>query len=334
MNKGLTQLKIVSIVVLVFAISIAVVYWAQIAVEYDVPAMTASSKEQFEIAKIAAEIRQIRSDTTGSLFWLKMIALFVTVGGAVGGYLIGQSAATQARIDFEHRQIVDAAYQTIVKELADDSPLLRAAAAVKLGMVLRGFPNEWNVSDDRRKQLIQLTKQVLAASLSIEKEETVLKTLTISIALHRPPETKPESPDATHYNDLRQIDLSAARAHDAYWAKVDFTYADLYKADLKEASFRGSLLHGTQLREADLTSAVFAKAICTEANFKMADLRYADLTGATLTKANFEGAKVFGAKLSGVKTSENPNVLVDISPAGDGSAMTPVSVWLESLQKA
>ena len=40
-----------------------------------------------EIDKLAAEIRQIRSDTTGSLFWLKMIALFVTVGGAVGGYL-------------------------------------------------------------------------------------------------------------------------------------------------------------------------------------------------------------------------------------------------------
>lgn len=45
-----------------------------------------TSKGQYEVYKLAAEIRQIRSDTSGSLFWLKVVALFVTVGGAVGAY--------------------------------------------------------------------------------------------------------------------------------------------------------------------------------------------------------------------------------------------------------
>jgi hypothetical protein len=38
------------------------------------------------------------------------------------------------------------------------------------------FPHEWNVSDKRKNQLIQLTKQVLAAARSIEDEPKVLKT--------------------------------------------------------------------------------------------------------------------------------------------------------------
>jgi hypothetical protein len=52
-------------------------------------------KNKYEIYKLAAEIRKIRSDTSGSLFWLRLVALFVTVGGAVGGYLIGQSKVTR-----------------------------------------------------------------------------------------------------------------------------------------------------------------------------------------------------------------------------------------------
>ena len=179
-NSGLNQLEIVLVVLAIFVASTGIVYWAQAVVEQNaIPATgTASTKDQFQMAKIAAEIRQIRSDTTGSLFWLKMIGLFVTVGGAVGGYLVGQNAATRARIDFEHRKDVEAAYQAIVQELSNDSPLLRAAAVVKLGMLLRSFPHEWNVEEDRRKQLIDLTKRVLAASLSIEKDATVLKALT------------------------------------------------------------------------------------------------------------------------------------------------------------
>jgi hypothetical protein len=243
-GAGLNQLGIIAIVLVILAGSAAIVYLSQAIVEQDAfvittPDGTSTSKERYEIAKLAAEIRQIRSDTSGSLFWLKMIALFVTVGGAVGGYLVGQSSATRARIEFEDRKNVDAAYQAIVQELSDKSPLLRAAAVVKLGMILRSFPHEWNVTDVRRAQLIDLTKQVLAASLSIETEQKVLKTLTSAIVLHHPWENG--GPDQKkRYGDLRQIDLSAARAHDAYWARVDFAYADLYRAELKQASFRSS----------------------------------------------------------------------------------------------
>ena len=62
------------------------------------------AREQREIDKLDAEIKQIRSDTGGSLFWLKMAGLFVTVGAAVGGYLVGQARTTRERVDAE-RQI-------------------------------------------------------------------------------------------------------------------------------------------------------------------------------------------------------------------------------------
>jgi len=80
-NSGLNQLETVLVVLAIFVASTGIVYWAQAVVEQNaIPATgTASTKDQFEMAKIAAEIRQIRSDTTGSLFWLKMIGLFVTV---------------------------------------------------------------------------------------------------------------------------------------------------------------------------------------------------------------------------------------------------------------
>src|SRR5947209_6465204 len=149
-GKGLKQYVIVLLVLMTFVVMVGLVYQTQrIAVQGSLPPITgASKKEEYEIAKFAAEIQQIRSDTSGSLFWLKMIALFVTVGGAVGGYLLGQSETTkkklaseeqrnmdqlaferQKNIDqlaFEKRKNIDLAYQSIVQELSDQSPLLRA----------------------------------------------------------------------------------------------------------------------------------------------------------------------------------------------------------------
>jgi len=182
-NLGLSQFAIAGLVVVVLGISVAIVYWSQAQVERDAFALrphvdTSALKARAEIAKLVAEVRQIRSDTAGSLFWLKMIALFVTVGGAVGGYLVGQSRTNQARIAFENRKNVDAVYQSLVQELSNEAAVLRAAAAVKLGAILESFPAEWDVGDDRRDQLIKLTKQVLAASLAIERDEKVLKMLT------------------------------------------------------------------------------------------------------------------------------------------------------------
>jgi len=345
--SGLSQPVIAVLVAVLLMISVALVYLSQALVEKDAflpPAVTSSSpnasasseeqKKQFEMAKLAAEIRQIRSDTGGSLFWLKMMALFVTVGGAVGGYLLGQSQATQKRIAFEDRKNIDAAYQAIVQELSSGSQVLRAAAAVKLGAILRAFPSEWDVSDERRAQLIQLTKQVLPAALAIEQDAKVLKTLSIAIGLHQPwihgrhpdPNDGPDRVDPSEYSDLRGIDLSGAKATDAYWARVDFSNADFFKAICPEASFRKAILRGTQLREADLHGAVFIEARCQHANFKMADLRGANFTSAWLDGAKFEHARVAGAVLSGVQ-GDIPDTMVDISD-GDTPRMTSLHQWM------
>ena len=322
---GLGQFTIIVMVIAVLMAIIFVVMWRQEVVERDAITPSPATKEQREIDKLAAEIKRIRSDTAGSLFWLKMTALFVTVGGAVGGYLVGQSKMARARIDFEDRKNVDTVYQSIVRELSEKPTLLRAAAAVKLGMILERFPAEWNVSDARREELVQLTKKVLAAALAIEEDDKVLKTLTIALARHRPWKDDPIMKD---YADLKELDLSGAEAVDAYWARVDFSKADFYGAKLMKASFRKAILKGTQFREAKLNDAVMVDADCTDANFKLADLRGTDFTGAILKRANFEEASIYGAKLINAKLGNNPDVLVDNSEAGDGSEMINIQEWL------
>jgi hypothetical protein len=440
------------------------------------PIVDTSTKEQYEIAKLGAEIKQIRSDTSGSLYWLKLIALFVTVGGAVGGYLAGQRHTTKQRLEFENLKNIDSLYQGIVLDLSDNSnPVLRAAAAVRLGMILKSFPSEWVVDDARKKQMIQLTKQVLAASLAIDEDPNpkLSKTLTIALALHqrweddrieainrasnahvnipfafhagdrvlskgdytvgieangaalairgrdsrttlhlklagkasegseraklifhrygenhflsevRTPgkrggrklpksdqerklerqlapnsskeETQPstcemvEALDTTGYADVRELDLSGAKAADAFWARVDFSSSDFFKAKLAGASFRDSVLRGVAFREADLTDAVMVNADCEGANFKLAilhnanlrkanlckaDLRNADLTNATLVETKFADAKVYGCVLTGAKFGDKPDAWVDDTSAGDGSHKIKLDQWLKQQQSS
>ncbi|MFO1205560.1 MAG: pentapeptide repeat-containing protein [Burkholderiales bacterium] len=252
----------------------------------------AQVKQATEIAKLAAEVNQIRSDTSGSLFWLKTIGLFITVAGAIGGYLIGLTRTTQQKLDFENRKNIDSVYQGIIAELADqNAPILRATAAVKLGSILESYPSEWRLDDDEksRAQLVKRTKQVLAAALALEANTTVLKTITIALPLHKPWADDPAQPAKARYGDLREIDLSGATARDAYWARVDFSYADFYQADLTRASLRNAILAGAQFRETNLEDAVLMGAQCTDANFKLASLRGADLTDCRdLDSAKFE----------------------------------------------
>lgn len=330
---GLTQPIVVLLVLAVVAGVIALAFVLQWRAEHGALTPVSGQKNvlaQREIDKLDAEIRQIRSDTSGSLFWLKLAGVFVTVGAAVGGYLLGQTRTTreraeaerqiaQQRLDFDHRQNVDATFQAIVQELSSESALLRVASAMKLGKLLEAPPVEWHVSEQRTRELSDLTKQVLAASLAIEREPKVLKALTIAIALHG---------SRAEAADLRGLDLSGARAADAYWARIDFTYADFYRADLSNASFRRARLDGAQFRETLLRSAVLANASCANANFKLSDLRDADLSGADLTGANFEEVKVFGAKLAGATVGANPECHVDVSPEGDGSQRVTVVEWL------
>ena len=328
-KSGLSTTAIVCIVVLAFVSILLVIYGAQYYIDSEIIVSSerlADKKTEYEITKLDAEISRIRSDTAGSLFWLKLVALFVTVGGAVGGYLIGQSRATIAKLNFEDRKNVDEVYQSIVQELAAESPILRAAAAVKLGSVLKSFPAEWNVSDTRKEQLLQLTKSVLAAALSIETDPKVLKTLTINIILH-----KPQSSGGLA--SVQELDLSGAKAADAYWAKCNFEYTDFYAADLSRASFRKSNLSGAQYRESNLKSAVFVESICMNANFKMADLRGASFDRANLNSVNFDHAKVHSVSIKEATIKNIADCQVDVSVDGDGSQLVPVSKWLEGDQK-
>lgn len=331
-NIGLSQLTIVGLLIVVLIAIVTIVFLSQELVEKDAftPVTNESNlKEVREIDKLAAEVRQIRSDTAGSLFWLKMIALFVTVGGAVGGYLVGQSNITRKRIAFENRKEVDSVYQSMVQELSDEKPILRAAAAVKLGNILQSFPEEWDPNKDLdRNRIIELTKRVLAASLSIENESKVLKTLTIAIAQHHPWEENPNEEIRTR-GDLRGIDLSGAQAKDAYWANVDFSDTDFYRANLTEASFKKAVLRNSQFRETKLNKAVLKYADCEGANFLLADLRGAKFNDANLIGANFEGAKVNGTILTGAKLGNNTNAQVDISPKDEEPNLMDVKEWLK-----
>jgi len=72
-----------SIIAILGLVSLAVVaallYYSQTIAERGALEVTSTGekgateqKSQYEIAKLAAEIRQIRSDTSGSMFWLKL----------------------------------------------------------------------------------------------------------------------------------------------------------------------------------------------------------------------------------------------------------------------
>jgi len=319
------------IVVLFVAIFIGLIISQKIAITGTVP--EGNDKEPVEIAKLKAEIEQIRSDTSGSLFWLKLIAVFVTVGGAVGGYLLAQTKASRDRIEFEDRKNVDAAYQSIIQELSNSSPLLRAAAVVKLGAILQSFPVEWKAAEDRKRQLKQLTKQVLAAALATEENKKVLKTITIAIALDKSPSAD-ESKKGKLIADLKELDLSTVRAADAYWADVDFSYTDFFKAKLFETSFRRSILSGAQFRQADLRNAVLAESTGSRTSFKLADLRNASFSGAKLSKADFDQAKIYGVNIAKADFEEiDRNLKVDNSPNGDGSEWITVGEWLDGGKK-
>jgi Pentapeptide repeats (8 copies) len=324
----LNQPVIVLVVLLVLAVTLFMSFLLQSRAESGALSPIAagtSAKEQREVDKLNAEIKQIRSDTGGSLFWLKMAGLFVTLGAAVGGYLIGQAKVTKDRLDFEHRQSVDNTYHALIQELSVEPPLLRVASAMRLGKLLQAPPVEWRVSDARRHELSQLTKQVLAASLAIEKDEKVLKALTIALGLHA---------EESEHADLRELDLSGAKAKDAYWARIDFRYADFYGADLTDASLRKAILDGAQFRQTVLANAVLAEASCEGATFKLADLRGANLDGAKLRGTTFEDVRVFGATLVGAEIGDNPAGVVDVSPNGDKSATLPVGEWLAQASAA
>ena len=122
---------------------------------------------------------------------------------------------------------------------------------MRLGKLLQSPPVEWRVSDERRQELSSPADEAGSCGLARdEKEEKVLKALTIALGLHA---------DELEHADFRELDLSGAKAKDAYWARIDFRYADFYRADLTDASLRKALLDGAQFRQTILANAVLTE---------------------------------------------------------------------------
>jgi hypothetical protein len=132
LKKGLTNSQIIWLIVASLTTALATTLGAQYLSKLDrtkAGGIVGTGEDSYEISKLNTEIRKIRSDNSGYLFALKVIALFVTVGGVVGGCLIGQSWSAQARISFEDKKYVDEVYQAVTQSLAINSSLLLRAAA-------------------------------------------------------------------------------------------------------------------------------------------------------------------------------------------------------------
>lgn len=234
-------------------------------------------------------------------------------------------------MDFERRKDVDSTYQTIIQELSSKEAVLRAAAAVKLGAIIQSVPKEWNGDKDNRKnEIIELTKQILAAALAIEPDEKVRKTITIALVRKsvNPDTSNPQNDD---YASLVRLDLSKANASNAYWARVDFSYADFFGANLEEASLRKAILRDTQFYSTNLKKAVLSGADCRGTNFKFADLRGADLSEIKLDEStNFEGAKVYGLQMKDINFDLLRDAQVDVSAGGNESSDKSFKTWFNN----
>lgn len=155
---------------------------------------------------------------------------------------------------------------------------------------------------------------------------------------------------------LRGAILRSANLRGAKLRGADLAQADLDKADLEDAELEGASLEGAQLKRASLVSARLGNANLTGADLTGAELDFADLTGANLKTAvlcfaelteatlrnvdlsqadarhalfrdaELEGALLHdahlaGADLSGIRTARVRAERIDVSDAGDGSAL-------------
>ncbi|MBE9161414.1 pentapeptide repeat-containing protein [Tychonema sp. LEGE 06208] len=121
--------------------------------------------------------------------------------------------------------------------------------------------------------------------------------------------------------DLRQaclqgVNLSGANLSGANLKWADLSGANLKDADLSDAKLSGANLNGADLRNTNLANTNLVHADLTETNLINADWVGADLTGATLT-----GAKLYFVPRFGIIVDNISCEWVDISPAGDCSAI-------------
>ncbi|MEG5140099.1 MULTISPECIES: pentapeptide repeat-containing protein [unclassified Microcoleus] len=115
---------------------------------------------------------------------------------------------------------------------------------------------------------------------------------------------------------LQEVNLSGANLSGANLKWADLSGANLNGADLIDTKFNGANLSGADLRNTNLANASLVHADLTETNLINADWVGADLTGATLT-----GAKMYLVPRFGIIADDINCQWVDISPAGDRSAI-------------
>ena len=90
--------------------------------------------------------------------------------------------------------------------------------------------------------------------------------------------------------DLRECNLSGAKA-----AEFDLSGVIMSKTDVSKANFREAQFSKGYLRDSNFQNADFTNAIVDRASFKGSDLRGAIFQNAVLTATSFEGANVENA---------------------------------------
>ncbi|PSB15979.1 hypothetical protein C7B61_06295 [filamentous cyanobacterium CCP1] len=173
---------------------------------------------------------------------------------------------------------------------ADDSPLVRFAAAEALGSAYD--MEDWQEASPQRREVLEKMRfllygngetgqyGVLTSANWWLKEDCVVQT------------RRAQSLEA---EELCQIGLSATKeAIRKNWENLEGVH--LGETDLANAKLYEARLARAALWKANLSEANLARADLTQANLTGANLTGANLTGANLTGANLTGANLTGAK--------------------------------------
>jgi hypothetical protein len=254
--------------------------------------------------------------------WLKLLAVPITVGGAVP---LLNKLQKDCELDVQKRQAQDEALQTYLGEMGHLllEKGLRNSHEHGEGAYI---DKSDSLENDNVRILARARTLTVVRTLDPDQKRSVLDFLYESELIKRITPKQPTEPDerpwwrrmfgeqskrvvSTSTQEPKAIvdlggidrfggaaDLSGANLEFDHLALANLHGATLTSANLREANLRESYLEKCDLRGADLQAA----------DLQAADLQAADLRGANLRKAKLSGAYLVNADLSGA-------ILINIS---------------------